>query len=118
MYTRCKTVPEFSRRGQFIADAAGHRLIEANAPRAYALRSAAGRSVMLAALISACRERGYHFESVYDAAKGNVYMAFIFQLSAASDPETRERENMGARRMAWDYIIAPESAYYPASAPC
>jgi hypothetical protein len=60
MYTKCKRVPEFSRRGQFIADAAGHRLIEANAPRAYRLKSAAGRTATLAVLVAACRERGSH----------------------------------------------------------
>lgn len=117
MYTKCKRVPELSRRGQFIANAAGHRLIESVAPGAYKLRSAAGKSAALAQLVTACREHGFHFESVYDAAKGNVYMAFIFDYSVAPDHAVRERENMGARRMAWDFITAPDNDYFPSYAP-
>lgn len=117
MFQKVKSVPEFSRRGQFIADTAGHTLISATAPRAYKLNDAAGRGAVLTALIATCRERGYHFETVYDAAHGGRYLAIVFSGSASPDHTTRTKENMGARKMAFDFICAPEHERFQSYAP-
>jgi hypothetical protein len=117
MYQKAKSVPEMSRRGQFIADAAGHRMISASFPRAYNLRDAAGKAKTLADLIALCRSRGYHFETVYEAAHGRRYVAIVFQYSASGNPDMRQRENTGARKMAFDFLTAPDSERYQSHAP-
>lgn len=117
MFQKVKSVPEFSRRGQFVADSRGHGLLSAAFHRAYRMKDAAARNATLTQLVATCRERGYHFETVYDAEHGRRYLAVLFLYSVASDPDIRQRENLGARKMAFDFITAPEHERYNAHAP-
>ncbi len=113
MYLHTRHAPSFSRRGQIIADKAGHAFINNGFSRAYKFNDAAKANKTLDTLCSELRENGYYFELTYDAAHGRRYIMIVFRLSIDRDIDKRQAENRGARKMALtDFLCAPENSFY------
>lgn len=118
MYQKNRTVPGFSRRGQIIATPDVHRMITDKHPKVYKRPCTAKKSVAIDRLIQELRNRGLYYEMVYDAAKGNAYLMFIFTPAKKGTAEDKRAAfNVQKRKEAFDFICAPESGDYKESYP-